>query len=601
MRNLKSGYEGLSKKNESLLIAVLILTVVTFSTFTLNVYAATKDEGNVHGTVVDLDGEILGDVKLSIFTESGDVATDYTNRNGYFRLALETGRYTIKFEKEGYAPLMKEIEVTSEYIDHGPEHDEVKMGKISLEDVLKISASVLSRVVSPGDTVLLPFTVTNLGEEPEDLQFLVISPLSWDTSILVSSGEVKRVVLDSGSLDLDLEVTVPLTATEVSNITLTADGTINATIGFTIHPTKTQKRELVTESTFLSISEELGRKIYFPLKITNEGEVDEVVDLTGVAPSGWSVSFVTGSDMAVRSLYLTSGKSETLTIEVDPSEDAVVGDYIVVVDAVTEDEMLRDSLELEVNLRQATSDVEIISTFTDVTVEAGKDIDFPIAIWNKGETDALFLLTVLSVPENWKTVFTSEDIEISSVLVTAGESITLQLEVTPPKAVETGEYPIIVYTGSDDGLIMKQIDFRVSVVGAHELELELSTLYKTLTIGDSVEFTVEISNTGNSPITTLYLDISVPEEWKVTATPKLVSTLTPKDSVTFTVVADTPADTVAGDYLLTVQAMSDQTESEEVDLRATAKASTSWGYIGIGLAGIAVVGLIIAFTRFKRR
>lgn len=65
--------------------------------------------------------------------------------------------------------------------------------------------------------------------------------------------------------------------------------------------------------------------------------------------------------------------------------------------------------------------------------------------------------------------------------------------------------------------------------------------------------------------------------------------------------AETPADTVAGDYLITVQALSDQVESDEVDLRVTAKASTSWGFIGIGLAGVAVIGLVIAFTRFKRR
>jgi uncharacterized repeat protein (TIGR01451 family) len=305
--------------------------------------------------------------------------------------------------------------------------------------------------------------------------------------------------------------------------------------------------------------------------------------------------------MVVQSLYLASGQSESLTIKVVPSKAAVVGDYLVVVNAVSENQILWDSLDLRVNLREATSDVEIISTFTDVTVEAGANINFRITIWNKGETDALFLLTVLSVPQNWKTVFTSDDIEISSALVTAGESLTLQLEVTPPRTVETGEYPIIVYTESDDGLITKQIDLKVNVVGSYEMDLELSTLYKTLTIGESVEFTAKVTNQGNSPITTIYLDTVVPEDWETTTTPAQVSTLAPRESVTFTVVADTPADTVAGDYLLTVQALSDQTESEEVDLRATAKASTSWGFIGIGLAGIAVIGLIIAFTRFKRR
>ncbi|MFB0557527.1 MAG: NEW3 domain-containing protein [Candidatus Bathyarchaeia archaeon] len=398
-----------------------------------------------------------------------------------------------------------------------------------------------------------------------------------------------------------MRVTIPSTFDEEVIVTLMASGTKDATLEFTIFPKTSITQEIDLRSTYLSVSEEIGRTINFPLSITNMGEVDEIVDLIGIVPSGWSISFVTGTQMAVQSLSLASGQSEALTIKVVPSEDAVIGDYLVVINAVSEDSVLRDSLELEVNLREATSDVEIISTFTDVTVKAGENIEFPIAIWNKGETDALFLLTVLSVPENWKTVFTSEDIEISSVLVTAGESMTLRLKVTPPKAVKTGEYPIIVYTESDDGLITKQIDLRVSVGGSHEMELELSTLYKTLTIGDSVEFKAEVRNIGNSPITTIYLDTAVPGDWDATATPSQVSTLSPKESVTFTIVADTPADTVAGDYLITVQAMSDQTESEKIDLRVTAKASTAWGFIGIGLAGVAVIGLIIAFTRFKRR
>ncbi|MDH5362956.1 MAG: NEW3 domain-containing protein, partial [Aigarchaeota archaeon] len=519
---------------------------------------------------------------------------------GYFRLALPAGKYTIYFEKEGYATNKKDITVPAGYYVE-PENDPVKMGEIVLQNALRISASVLSRVASPGSTVNFQFTLSNIGDKSEEIQFSVVAPAGWGTKILSAAGEVKKVLLESGSMSLELEVTVPSTFDEIVTVLLTALGTKNATLDFTVYPKTSITQEIKLKSTYLSVSEEIGRSIYFPLTITNNGEVDEIVDLLGVVPSDWSISFVTGSNMVVQSLYLASGQSESLTIKVVPSKAAVVGDYLVVVNVVSEDQILWDSLDLRVNLREATSDVEIISTFTDVTVEAGANINFRITIWNKGETDALFLLTVLSVPQNWKTVFTSDDIEISSALVTAGESLTLQLEVTPPRTVETGEYPIIVYTESDDGLITKQIDLKVNVVGSYEMDLELSTLYKTLTIGESVEFTAKVTNQGNSPITTIYLDTVVPEDWETTTTPAQVSTLAPRESVTFTVVADTPADTVAGDYLLTVQALSDQTESEEVDLRATAKASTSWGFIGIGLAVVAVIGLIIAFTRFKRR
>jgi len=65
--------------------------------------------------------------------------------------------------------------------------------------------------------------------------------------------------------------------------------------------------------------------------------------------------------------------------------------------------------------------------------------------------------------------------------------------------------------------------------------------------------------------------------------------------------AKTPEDTVAGDYMITLKALSDQVESEEAQLRVTAQASTSWGFIGFGVAGVVIIGLIIVFMKFKRR
>lgn len=582
-----------------ILLALVLAFTLSVSSFGYIVFVQS-DVGNVHGTVVDEKGEPIRNVELSIYSTSGDLIKENTDRDGYFRLALEDGKYTIYFEKEGYTTVEKAITVPTGYYE-SPKSDPVKMGEIVLKDALRLSASIISRTASAEDTVSFGFTLSNMGDEPEDVRFSVVAPADYDTKIYDSTGEIKRVLLDLGSMNLDMSVTLPSTFDEEIVVTLIASGTKNATLGFTIFPKTSITQEVELKSTYLSVSEEIGRVIYFPLSILNKGEVSETVDLVGIVPDGWLISFVTSTQMAVQSLYLTSGQSEDLTIKVEPSEDAIVGDYVVIVTALSKDDVLRDSLELEVNLREATSDVEIISTFTDVTVEAGETINFPIAIWNKGETDALFLLTVISVPENWKTVFTSEDIEISSVLITAGESLTLQLEVTPPSAVETGIYPIIVYTESDDGLIKKQIDLKVSIVGSYELNLELSTLYTTVTIGNSLTFSSTVRNNGQSPITTLYLEAVLPEDWDITINPAQVSTLAPREYTTFTLVVETPSDTVAGDYLVTLQALSDQAESDEVDLRVTAKASTAWGFIGFGLAGVFVIGLVIVFMRFKRR
>lgn len=588
----------LSKKNVLSMALILMLVSSSMGGFT---YGLAENPGNVHGTVVDDGGNPLNKVKVLAYLNSGGLAsTKYTDSDGYFRLALNAGAYTLQFEKSGYVTEQESISLSAGWVSD-PDNDPIKLGDIVLQDAIRLTASILSLVGGASDTINIGFTLSNMGDEPEEIEFHVDAPEDWDTRILLSSDEIKKVLLDSGSLNLELEATIPSTFDEQTTITLTVMGTMNTTLGFTVFPKTSAIPEIELVSTYLSVSEELGKTIYLSLTIKNEGEVDEIIELLGVAPSDWSISFTTSSEMAVNSLYLSAGGSETLTLKVVPPDDASIGDYFVDVNAVSEEGALRDTLRLKVNLREATSDVEIISTFTDVTAEAGDTINFPLAIWNKGETDALFLLAVLSAPNNWKTVFTTDDIEVSSVLVTAGESMTLQLEVTPPSTVETGAYPIVVYSESDDGLFSKQIDIEVNIVGSYKVELELSTLYKTITIGDSMEFSVEVTNWGHSTVTSVYLDTVAPDDWEITATPSQVSTLDPKESTTFNLVAETPADTVAGDYMITVQAFSDQVESDDADLRVTAKASTSWGYVGIGLALVVVIGLVLAFTRFKRR
>jgi len=245
-----------------------------------------------------------------------------------------------------------------------------------------------------------------------------------------------------------------------------------------------------------------------------------------------------------------------------------------------------------------------VSTFTDVTVQAGSSITYPLRVENKGESDDQLTMNVVSAPENWDVVFMSGNIEVSSFYLPADDYEDLNLVVEPPSNVETGDYTLVIQAESAEGTLSGEIELKATVVGSHDVELDLSTLYTTITIGDSVEFSVEVTNAGFSPLTSLYLETTVPDDWDVTATPSQVASLGPQESTTFTIVTETPTDTVAGDYIIRVQALSDQAESElsvNSELRVTAKASTSWGFIGIGMALVVIVGLVIAFTRFKRR
>jgi len=446
--------------------AALLVIVLNLLALTPLQVGATAD-GNIHGTVVDSDGNPIYRVQVRAYDSKGGIAaTAYTSTSGYFRMALG-GTYTLEFQKTGYVTQEKTVKVEIAPTDN-PDLDDVKMGNIVMEYTVSISASVIKRIASPGATLQLQFTVTNRGDASEDIAFTVSAPQGWQTRVLDSVSEIESIHLATGSQTLTLEIKVPASATSTGTVTITATGTSTDTLDFEITPVRgTDEAQLV--SPYLSVSEELGKTIELPLTVSNTGEVDKTVSLSAEAPSGWTVSFKTSTNMAVRSLYMKPGDSASLKILISPPDNAEIGDYSIVVEASDQDGVL-DSLELGVSLTEATSELEVISTFTDVTVEAGSSITFPIALWNTGEKDALCLLTVPVAPENWKTVFISDDIEVASLLIAAGESTTVKLKVTPPNSVETGVYVLVASVVKS----VTQENGRLYVYGSVDSDLEVS-------------------------------------------------------------------------------------------------------------------------------
>ena len=183
---------------------MILISLILFSPMGAWVYSQPAGTGNVHGTVLDEAGEPITDVKVMAYSNSGNLAsTLYTDEEGYFRFVLvDGGQYTIHFEKDGFSGEQTSIIVPAGFFDDD-ENDPVKMGDIVLLQNLRVTASVLSRVVSPGDTASFPFTVSIL-DESEVIEFNVVGPEGWDVRVLDSTGEIGRAQLNSGSLSLTL-------------------------------------------------------------------------------------------------------------------------------------------------------------------------------------------------------------------------------------------------------------------------------------------------------------------------------------------------------------------------------------------------------------
>ena len=88
----------------------LILLTVIISSLIIPIYKALgASPGNIHGTVVDEDGNPVENVMVSVYLDTDSLEdTDYTNEEGYFRMNLG-GTYTFVFEKIGYVTLEKTV------------------------------------------------------------------------------------------------------------------------------------------------------------------------------------------------------------------------------------------------------------------------------------------------------------------------------------------------------------------------------------------------------------------------------------------------------------------------------------------------------------
>ena len=62
-----------------------------------------------------------------------------------------------------------------------------------------------------------------------------------------------------------------------------------------------------------------------------------------------------------------------------------------------------------------------------------------------------------------------------------------------------------------------------------------------------------------------------------------------------------PPDTIAGDYLISLRASGVQANSQKIDIRVTVETPTVWGWVGVAIIAIVVVGLVVIFMRFSRR
>ena len=351
-----------------------------------------------------------------------------------------------------------------------------------------------------------------------------------------------------------------------------------------------------------------GEGVSVDLTVTNGGRQDESIEVSiPEVPKGWNARIRTYS-FAVTGVFVPSDKSKSLTLKLDPEnkDEAAPGKYVFPIQARTRDGKLTSDSQLVLTVKEGEKEkedkgVNITTSYPVLKGPTDGKFEFSLEVENKTDKEAIFNLNAQG-PENWEINFkpTYEEKFFSSLRIKQGSSQTVAVSVKPYIQAEPGKYPIKIKVNSDNA--KSEADLVVILTGTYKVDMGTPTGLLSLTAvrGKEANISFYVKNNGSAPQNNVRFVSFKPENWKVEFKPDKLETLPPGELKQVEMVI-TPGDqALVGDYSVAIS-MEGEKAQKNMEFRVTVKASTAWGWVGIGIIVLVLGGLVTLFMTFGRR
>lgn len=361
-------------------------------------------------------------------------------------------------------------------------------------------------------------------------------------------------------------------------------------------PPEEGPQELSLSTPYPRVAIEAGDQASFDLTLTAPEPTDLALATSGL-PSGWSATF-RGGGFEIDGVTAAPTAPE-VTLDVTVPADTPEGAYDFVVSAEGSGVSLTLDLQVRVSA-QAGGEVTLTPDFPGLRVPAGETASFSVELRNDTPSDLQFELESAG-PAGWDvSAQPSTEPQAATIQVDSGSSATIDVDATSIPRTEAGQYTISVQATAPETQV--QAEMIVEIVGSFSLDLTTTDqrLSTDVSADGSSDVELVLTNTGTAPIQGVELSAQPPSEWDVTFAEPVIGEVGAGQSVT-AVATVTPSDqAIAGDYVITFSANSDQADAE-VDIRTTVNPSPLWGFIGIALIALTLAALAWVFRRFGRR
>ena len=337
----------------------------------------------------------------------------------------------------------------------------------------------------------------------------------------------------------------------------------------------------------------------------NKGQSDETVHVRiAQKPRGWKVRIKTFL-YDVTAIAVPSNEAKTLTFEAIPGKNIKPGNYEFRVEAETPDGYFKASQNIVVDIKEeASSDgkgVKIVTSYPVLQGPSDGTFEFSLDVVSKLEKDAVFDLFAQG-PKGWVINFKPayEKKYISSIRLKTNQTTTVAVEAKPPPMSKAGKYPFSIRVSSDDA--ETEAKLTVILTGTYQLEVGTSTGLLSLDAGQGkpANMSIYVKNTGSAVNNNIKFMSLKPENWKVVFSPNTIPTIQPGELKQVEVTITPYDEALVGDYSISARVEGEQA-AKTMEFRVTVKASSTWGWIGIGIIVMVIFGLTVLFRKFGRR
>ena len=365
-------------------------------------------------------------------------------------------------------------------------------------------------------------------------------------------------------------------------------------------------RAIEIAPTFTGVVLPAGEKLSVDVDVYNKGRTDENINLTlPSVPKGWKASIKTYS-FEVTGVHIQSDNSKNLTLKAEPDKDVGPGTYVFEIKAQTQDGVLTSTGQVTVTVKQKgemvkSEDLVLTTSYPVLKGPTDTKFEFSVEVKNNTDKDGIFNLSA-QAPENWEVNFKPayEDKFFSSLRIKAGQSQTMAVAVNPYAMAEPGEYPIKVNVSSDVAKAEAELD--VVLTGTYKLDVATSNGLLSLNAvrGEPANLSFFVRNSGSAPQNNIRFLSFKPENWKVEFKPENIDTLSPGDLKQIEMTVTPSEQALVGDYSVAIRVDGEKSK-KNLELRTTVKASTAWGWLGIGIIVVVIAGLVALFIGMGRR